>query len=524
MQNGNYILAIDLGTSGPKVALYNNHAQLIDFCFEKNKVQLLPNGGAQQDPHEWWSTIKTAYFALLQKTGINPAQIGFVGVTGQWSGTVAVDASGKPLMPAIIWMDSRGHAEIANLYKGPLKIQGYGLRKALDWMRICNGIAGKSGKDPLAHILYLKKEHPEIYRNTHKFLEPIDYLTYRFTGKMVASYHTITLHWLTDNRNIHHIKYHEPFLKAAGIDRKKLPNLVPAGGIIGTVCEEAARELQLSPSVQVITASGDVMSAAVGSGAIQDAEPHVYIGTSGWLVCHLPDKMIDIRANMATLPSAMPGVFLLTNEQENAGNCLNFLRDNLLYPADAFNSGEPPPDFYERINAAADSVPPGSEGLIFFPWLYGERSPADDHTLRGGFFNMGLHHRRPHMVRAILEGVCYNARWLFENVQRCAKTKFEHINIIGGGAQSHLWCQIMADVLQCRVQKVRNPIMANTQGVAYLCLMAQGQTDRNRIAALNFIEKDFLPNANNAATYNRLYNAFVTFYKQNKALFAQLNG
>ncbi len=523
METNNYILAIDLGTSGPKVAVYNARGQFIAYHFEKNEVHLLPGGGAEQDPAQWWQTIEKAYAELLKKTGIESQAIRWIGITGQWSGTVAVDKEGTPLAPALNWLDSRGHSDIQSLYKGPIHIQGYGVTSLLRWLYISNGIAGKSGKDPLAHILFLKRTQPELYEKTHRFLEPIDWLTSRFTGKQVASYHSITLHWLTNNRNLHQVSYHEPFLKQTGISRSKLPDLIPAGSIVGKITDSISKAWNLHPDTQVITASSDLMSAAVGSGAVRDGEPHVYIGTSGWLVCHLKDKKIDIASGMATLPSAMPGVYLLANEQENAGNCLNFLRDNILYAKDAFQSEKAPADFYSRLNEAAASIPAGSDKLIFFPWLYGERSPVEDHALRGGFFNMGLNHSRSHMARAVMEGVCLNARWLFSRVRKLTAKPPQYIHIIGGGAQSDLWCQIMADVLQCPVRRPKNPIIANTQGVAYLCLMAQGKTTRAEIAAAVQIDHEFQPNPTNKKIYDELYDVFTRFYPANRGFFKQLN-
>ena len=149
---------------------------------------------------------------------------------------------------------------------------------------------GNSGKDPIAHILYLKHIHPEIYQRTYKFLEPIDYIGLRLTGNFAASFNSITLNWLTDNRDIENVAYHDGLIKLAGIDRAKLPDLKPANAILGHLHPDIARAWGLREDVQVMMGSPDVHSAAVGSGAVRDFEPHLYVGTSGWLTCHVPFK------------------------------------------------------------------------------------------------------------------------------------------------------------------------------------------------------------------------------------------
>ena len=162
----------------------------------------------------------------------------------------------------------------------------------------------------------------------------------------------------------------------------------------------------------------DVQSAAIGSGAVKDYEGHIYIGTSSWLTCHVPFKKTDILHNMASLPSALPGKYFVANATETAGACINWLRDNLLFPDDALRDGPAPSDFYARLNAVAAEAPPGSDKVIFTPWLIGERSPVADATLRGAFFNQSLSTTRAHLCRAVMEGVAYNSRWLLQYVEK----------------------------------------------------------------------------------------------------------
>ena len=202
-----YVLAIDLGTSGPKVALISMSGEVLTYAFVDNDLILQENGGVEQDPSQWWSTILQAAKQVLSKQLVPPEAIEAICCTAQWSGTVAVDKNGDPLMNAVIWMDTRGHTHVRDITSGLVNFEGYGLWKLSKWIRISGGIPGQSGKDPIAHILYLKHNHPQIYEKTYKFLEPKDFINLKLTGQFAASYDSITLHWVTDNRNINDIRY-----------------------------------------------------------------------------------------------------------------------------------------------------------------------------------------------------------------------------------------------------------------------------------------------------------------------------
>ena len=523
MPNEKYILTIDLGTSGPKVALFSTGGEVVGWEFEPVPLYLFPNGGAEQNPQEWWHAIVKAEQRLLARRLVPVEDIVALCCTAQWSGTVAVDRNGDPLMNAVIWMDMRGAPYIQQITGGPLNLEGYDIRKLFTWIRLTGGIPAQSGKDPIAHILYLKHECPDIYQKTFKFLEPKDYLNLRLTGQLAASYDSICLHWVTDNRDIKHVVYNDQLLWLSGLDRDKLPDLKQAADVLGPLKPEVAAELGLSPKVQVIMGTPDVQSAAIGAGAVQDYQAHLYLGTSSWLVCHVPHKKTDLFHNVAALPSALPGKYLLTNEQESACACLNYLRDNLLYPADELAVGEKPADYYNILNRVAATAPAGSEGLIFTPWLYGERAPVDDHSVRGGFFNQSLKTTRAHLVRSVFEGVAYNSRWLLGAIEQFIGRQLEAVNVVGGGAISDLWCQIYADVFNRPIRQVKEPRLANARGAAFLASLALGYLAVDDIPQRIQIANTFTPNPANRQIYDELFGEFVNLYKANKAIYARLN-
>lgn len=517
------ILTIDLGTSGPKVSLFDTQARCIGYKFEEVPLILSEGGGAEQKPSDWIAAIRTAYQKLIAENNIATKDIIAINCTSQWSGTVCVDKDGRELMNAIIWMDTRGSEQVKRLTHGPIRVEGYGVGKILRWINLTGGGPTKSGKDSIAHILYIKDKLPSVYERTYKFLEPKDYLNLWLTGTFAASFDSILLYWVTDNRDINNITYNDSLLQLTGVDRAKLPDLVKTNTLLGTVTSNIAEEFGLSKDVKVISGTPDVQSAAVGSGAIKDYEGHLYIGTSSWLVSHLPFKKTDIFHNMGTIPSAIPGRYLIANEQETAGACLNFVKNNLLYPDDALNTGSAPKDFYKKVDEIVQTVEAGSEGVFFLPWMYGERSPVDDHHVRGGFYNLSLNNTRAHMLRAVLEGIAMNARWLQMYVEKMMGRQFEFINFIGGGANSDIWSQIIADVLNRPIRQVNEPLMANSRGTAMLALMALGILDINKAAAAVEVKKEFMPNQKNKALYDQRFDVFVDIYTRNKPIFARLN-
>jgi xylulokinase len=521
------ILAIDLGTSAVKLAVVTLRGTILGGEVEPYELHLLPDGGAEQDPEGWWQAIIRGTRRLLEQGVVAASDILGVNVSSQWSGTVAVDAAGKPLHPAILWMDSRGAPHVRRAAHGLLPIEGYGLGRLLTWVRLTGGAPSLSGKDPVGHILFLQNERPDVYRAAHKFLEPRDWLNLRLSGRCVSTYDGITLHWVTDNRDVSRITYDERLLQMVGIQREKLPDLVPAATVLGPLHPEAARALGLSEQVRVVSGAPDILAAAVGSGAVRDHEPHLCIGTSSWLSCHVPYKKTDLFHNMATLPSALPGRYLLANEQESAGICLSFLKDNILFGHDEMPGVNAPPSdsevVYQILEKEAGRIPAGSDQLIFLPWLNGERSPVDDQKLRGGFFNQSLQTTRGHMVRSVLEGVAYNSRWLLTYVEQFIGRKLDAIRIIGGGARSKLWCQIHADVLGRRIQVVDEPVLANARGAAFQAAVALGHLKVDEIPALVGIAQTFEPDPRNRAVYDELFREFVNLYKANKAIFARLN-
>ncbi len=519
------ILAIDLGTTACKVGLVTPNGQVVAYVHEADATptHFGPGGKAEQDPADWWAVITRNVRRLLEDSNIDKTRIVGLGVSTHWSGTVAVDAAGRPLGNAIIWMDSRGAPYVSEITHGFPKIEGYGVRKLITWLRLTGGMPTRSGKDSIAHILYLKRQEPERYRAAAKFLEPKDYVNMILTGRAATDPATITLHWVTDNRDIDNIDYHPTLLRWTGVAREKLPDILPTPEVLGPLRPEAAQALDLPPGIPVTMGAPDVHAPVLGSGAVEDFHPHIYVGTSSWFSCHVPFKKTDIFHNMASLPSSAPGRYFVVNEQETAGVSLTFLRDVLFYGEDVLGRCRAPEDAYQRFDRLAEQTPPGSHGLIFTPWLYGERTPVEESTLRAGFYNLSLTTTRADIVRAVMEGVAFNTRWLQGYVEKLAGRPLTPVNFVGGGAHSQVWSQIFADVLRRPIQQVKDPQAAGLRGVAVLAGMALKLTTLQDFARHVEIAHVYEPNPDAVPIYEELFRAFLDIYHRNSPLYKKWN-
>jgi xylulokinase len=532
-----HVLGVDLGTGGAKVALVTTAGAVVDHEFSPTSVDLLPDGGAEQDPDGWWRAIVGATRRLLARTGVAPSAVVAACMSSQWGGTVAVDAAGTALHPALIWMDSRGGPFSRRLTGGGLAVPGTGYNgvRLARWLRRTGGVPTRTGKDPVGQVQWLRHERPEVYEAARWLLDVPEYLTMRLTGRAVASFDTAVLRWCTDNRDPHAVRYDPRLVDLCGLDGAKLPPLVAPGTVVGRLTEAAARELGLGPHVQVVAGTGDTTAAAVGAGAVLDHQAHLYVGTSAWVSCHVPSKKTDLRTNVASLPSVVPGRYWVATVQDVAGKALTWLIDNVLYSAanpDADDVGDDvgvpvPEDVLDRLNALAAKVPPGSHGVVFTPWLNGERTPVDDQRLRGGWFNLSLGTDRATLVRSVFEGVALNARWMLGAVESFVRKArpdgFDGLTFVGGGASSPLWCQIMADVLDRPIRQADDPVLANVRGAGLIAAVALGHLAWDDIPATVALRETFTPDPAVRSTYDRLYRTFLALHRRTRTLHTHHN-
>jgi xylulokinase len=260
----------------------------------------------------------------------------------------------------------------------------------------------------------------------------------------------------------------------------------------------------------------DTTAAAIGSGAVRDGDPHLYLGTSSWIGAHVARKKTDIFTAIASIPCAIPGKYLMTALQATAGGNIAFFRDKILYPDDALRESGCPEDFFERVERLIENSPAGSRGIIYTPWIFGERAPIEDHSIRAGFHNISLEHTRADLIRAIHEGVGLNTRWLLGPVEKFLGRRVESIAAVGGGARSDAWCQIFADVLERPIRQIENPIEANVRGSAFIAAVALGKLKFDDVAELVAAKRIYQPRSEHKSLYDAHFRSMIRLYHAGK--------
>ncbi len=520
-----YVLAHDVGTGGNKASLVDINGNIVSSAEKFYSVLYPQQGWAEQDPEEqWWSAIRDTTRDVLAKSRITPSEVIAMTFSTQMMGTIPVDVDGKPLMNCMTWLDTRAAKQNKEIISNPIKM--------LRMLRITGGIP--SGKDIIGKIVWVREERPQVFEKTHKFLDCKDYLIFKCTGEYVTSYDCANLTWFMDSRKGKNT-WSSTILEWIDLDMDRLPRLAPSTEVIGNLTASAATELGLPTSTQVVNGCGDMPAAGVGSGAVREKEVHIYAGSSAWIGAHVQDRKLDIFTYTGSIRSAIPDKYILIAEQEAAGACLKHLKEHWHcelclnvkdYASPACSdceSGERNP--FSTLDAVAAHAPPGSENLIFAPWMFGERSPIDDHNVRGGYFNLSLAHGKEHMVRAVLEGVALHARWMMDGIEKKKMLgKVSNVHMIGGCANSDLWTQIYADVLQKPVYRMANPLEAGTVGVSFVAFIGLGEiSDFQKAANKIQVEKVFEPDPVNIEIYEYHFQMLKEYYKANKKLWKKMN-
>jgi xylulokinase len=499
-------LSIDLGTGGPKIGLVSLDGEVLDYELHSVETTYSADGGATQDATLWWTLICDSTRRLMARADVTSKRVRAVAVTGQYASTVPVDANGLPTGPCLMWLDTRGRTFARRAIGGP--IEGYNPRKILPFIRKSGGGPSPAGADPIGQMLYLQNREPEVVAATTWMMEPVDYLTMRFTGTASATHASRLASWLTDNRELTKYQYDAQLLKIVGIDVKYLPPLQPIGSVVGTVTNDVAANLGLSTDTLVVTGIPDLHAAAIGSGATGLYETHVALSTTSWISCPVPKKKTDALHSIVAIPGLTNDSYLVIDNQETGAKSLEWLR--------ALLAGAGEPMGYDTLTALAATSPPGANDVRFTPWLAGERSPIGNKHLRGGFTNLSLTTSTADLVRAVLEGVASNSAWLLGFVEKFAGRPLTPLRLLGGGAQSAEWCQIYADTLAREVEQVPQPMVAQLRGAALLAAISMGRHRLEDVATLRPRGRTFEPKSEQSELYRTRREQFPTLYTRDK--------
>lgn len=518
-----YILTHDIGTSSNKAVLFDTSGKLIGHVKQDYSLSYPQPNHVEQDPFDWLNAIFSTTHRLIKVTKIKPREIVGITFSCQMQTVVAVDRDGNPVMPAMSWLDTRAEEIMRKFWKQP-RIKGYNIFYLLRFLRVTGGSPGHTGKDPIGKIIWMKHHLPDLFAKTYKFLDAKDFVVYHLTGQFLKSVDMAVVWWLLDTRQNRN-QWHPGLCRLAGIEPERLPEVRESSAIVGNLTEGAAKKMGLIAGIPIINGAGDISSSAIGSGAIQEGELNIRLGTSGGVSGHFTHRKIDLAHYAGCIGSAWPQkYFLALAHQETVGICLEWVKDKILYHTEQLKTEAHVEEVYQILDQLAEQAPAGAGGMIFTPWMFGERCPLDDHYVRSGLFNVSLHQDRRHLMRSFLEGIAFNIRWAIETLEKLYNP-VEELNIIGGGAKSDIWCQIIADISNRRISQVEDPQQANAKGVALLASLALGYIHSfEEIKDYIKIRKTFIPRAENRQLYDKLFIEFKNIYKQNKKWFKRMNG
>jgi len=491
------VLAIDLGTGGPKVALVTADGATLGWRHRPVATHRIGADGYEQDPDEmWWAIVAAAREVVAEVS--HPPVIA-VAVTSQYMSTVPVRADGHPTGRCILWMDTRGAAHSQSL----LTEESFGL-----FVERHGLIPLPSGNDNLAHAHVLATFHPEAFAKADALVEPMDYVVGRLTGHVSATQSTVLGQLACDNRQWDHAEYDPELVSAGRLDPEKLAPLRSMRGPAGELLAAIADELGVPRGIPVMPGSIDSITSAVGSGAVSAERAAVVVGTTSVLVSHV-DAFSGNVLSLPTVPSPVPGHWYVMAENGLGGRVLEWAQG-------LFGVGSAA----EAI-AAASEVPAGSDGLVFLPWLLGSIAPSPNDDVRAAFVGLGLGHDRRHLLRAVLEGVALNLAWLLPTVEEFTGHRYESIAFGGGGALSSTWGQILADALGRRVERLAEPRATNARGAAFLAFTELGLLDLGDVAGLLRVDEVHEPDARHRGAMDQALETLTSLHPQLSLLAAR---
>lgn len=527
-----YVIAYDIGTTGVKTCLFqvSGQVELVSGASADYPIHLVGGGGVEQDPKDWWKAMCHTTAEIFRNSAVSKQAVKGVSFCAQMQSLVLVDKDGEPVRRSMSYMDSRAAEEMRRGIMTGLKFSGLNLYKLLQSIRI-SGAVSASVKDPVWKYNWVKTNEPEVFGKVYKWLDVKDYLVYKTCGRFVMSEDSAFATLLYDTR-AGRKGFSKEICRMMGVNMDHLPEICKSADCVGTVTEQAAQELGLMPGTPVFAGGGDASLIGVGAGAVAEGDTHIYLGTSGWVSTVVSKQTLSIQSMTASIVGADPDHFNFFAELETAGKCLEWVRDHLALDEiglflEKKQICEDPEcihrSLYDYMMHCIEDVPPGSNGVIFTPWLHGNRCPFEDPNARGMFFNIGLETGKTEMIHSVLEGVCYHLRWQLESMEKHVRT-LPVIRLVGGGALSPLTCQILSNVLNRSVEVVENPQNAGAVGAAIVAAAGLGFISGVEDAkGLVPSARRYEPVSAHVRVYNEYFPVFKSLYRNNKKAFRLLN-
>jgi len=528
-----YVLAYDIGTTGVKTCVFRvgEAIELLAGASGGYPLYVLPGGGAEQDPEDWWSALRETTGKALAEANVAPGEIGGISFCSQMQGLVLVDREGIPLRRAMSYMDQRAVAEHRAGMAFGLQVAGANAVRLLKSLKH-TGAAALSVKDPVWKYKWVEAHEPEIFAKVYKWLDVKEAVIARMTGRCVMTTDSAFAALLYD---IHKRCWAKPIADMLGVRFEHLPEIVPCEAEVGKLRAQQAEELGLVEGIPVFGGGGDASLVGVGAGAVELGDTHIYCGTSGWVSTVVGKSMVDATANIAAIVGAQEGLYNYFAEQETAGKCLEWVKDHLaldeinVYLNQELGMKKRSADFetvytnlYDYLMAVIAEAPIGAGGVLFTPWLHGNRCPFEDPAARGMFFGLSLETGKTEMIRAVVEGIIYHLRWMLETQDKKTATS-RVIRFVGGGALSDLMCQMLANCTGRAVETVASPQNVGSVGAAAIAAVGMELIPTLReVKALIPVAKVFAPDAASKLEYDKYFAIYKQLHVANKKLFGAM--
>lgn len=527
-----YVMTYDVGTTGIKTCIFDisDAVRLVKSEVECYKLYIDENGGAEQDPNELWDAMCSTTKRALNESGITREQIEGISFCSQMQGLVLVDKNGAPVRRIMSYMDQRAYREMKEGISHGLKISGLNAMKLFKSIRFTGAVAG-SVKDPVWKYNWVKRNEPENFNKIHKWLDVKEYLTLKCTDQFVMTKDSAFGTMLYDIREGKNC-FNKEICNLLGVDQAHLPQIISAIDQVGGLTAKAADALGLCEGTKVFGGGGDASLIGIGAGAVEVGSTHIYSGTSGWVSTVVKKRRLDISAMIASIVGANDETYNYFAELETASKCLEWVKDHLALDEiniylEKVSISDTVDSIYENLfdfmMNEIQAVPAGSNGVIFTPWLHGNRCPFEDPNARGMFFNISLETGKRDMIHAVLEGICYHLRWQLEAQEKKIKTS-KTIRFVGGGALSELTCQILADVIGRDIETIENPQNVGAKGAAIIVAVGLGVLHNlSETSQCIKVKKTYHPIKENKEVHDRNFEAFKMLYLNNKKIFRKLN-
>ncbi|MBI1370623.1 MAG: xylulokinase [Planctomycetes bacterium] len=507
-----FLLGIDIGTSGTKALVCDTKGKVLATATSEHDIASPKPGWSEQDPKQWWSAVCLATRAVLKKAKVSAAACKGIGLSGQMHGSVFLDdaghETGEPLRPALLWNDQRTAAQCAEIEK-----KAGGRTKLIDMV----GNPALTGFTA-PKILWVRQHEPAVFEKTKHILLPKDYIRFRMTGEYATEVSDAAGMLLLDVRKR---QWHTGLMSKLGLDKKLFAHCVESHIVTGKLTKWAAEALGLKAGVPVVGGAGDNAAGAVGNGIVRHGVAMASLGTSGVVFAHADKPVLDPKGRVHTMCSAVEGKWCVFGCMLSAGGSLQWFRNHMAKDETA-RAKRKGVDVYELLMSEAAAAAPGSEGLVFLPYLTGERCPHPDPLARGGWIGLTARHNRAAMIRSVIEGITFGMTDALRIMQNMG-IDIQTICLTGGGSRSPFWRQMQADIYNVPVA-LTNSQEGAAYGVALLAGVGTGVWKSVPQAAAAIIKETErrTPDADSAKFYAKAHRVYDGLYPTLKTTFPKL--